>query len=37
MDNKGKEVIPSGASYPETAIQLESTNWLVQGINGSLT
>jgi simple sugar transport system substrate-binding protein len=37
MDNKGKEVIPAGASYPETAIQLESTNYLVQGINGSLT
>ena len=36
MDNKGKQVIPAGASYPETAIQLESTNWLVEGINGSL-
>jgi basic membrane protein A len=37
MDNKGKQVIAAGAAYPETAIELESTNWLVEGVNGSLT
>ncbi len=36
MDNKGKQVIAAGAAYPETAIELESTNWLVEGVNGSL-
>ena len=36
-DNKGNEVIASGTAYPETAIQLESTSWLVDGIKGSTT
>ena len=36
MDNRGKQVIAAGQSYPETAIELESTNWLVEGVNGSL-
>ena len=36
VDNTGKQVIPAGAAYPETAIELESTNWLVQGVNGSI-
>ncbi len=35
-DNKGNQVITSGTSYPETAIQLESMNFLVQGVQGSL-
>ena len=34
-DNKGKLVIPAGVAYPETAIQLESMNYLVAGVNGA--
>jgi basic membrane protein A and related proteins len=36
VDNKGKTVIPAGTAYPETAIQLESMNYLVQGVNGAI-
>jgi simple sugar transport system substrate-binding protein len=36
-DNTGKQVIAAGAAYPETAIELESTNWLVEGVNGSIS
>ena len=36
-DNKGSTVIAGGQSYPETAIQLESMNYLVDGIKGSLS
>jgi len=35
VDNKGKAVIAAGVAYPETAIQLESMNYLVQGVNGA--
>ncbi len=34
-DNKGNQVIAAGTAYPETAIQLESMNWLVDGVKGS--
>jgi simple sugar transport system substrate-binding protein len=34
-DNAGREVIPAGKAYPETAIELESTNWLVEGVIGA--
>ena len=34
-DNKGKEVVPAGKAYPETAIELESMNYLVEGVVGS--
>jgi simple sugar transport system substrate-binding protein len=34
-DNKGNEVIAAGKAYPETAIELESTSWLVDGVKGS--
>lgn len=34
-DNKGKEVIASGKSYVETAIELESMDYLVEGVLGS--
>ena len=37
MDNKGNVVVPAGSAYSETAIQLESTNWLVEGVKGSIT
>jgi len=35
-DNKGNIVIPAGKSFPETAIELESTNYLVDGVVGSI-
>jgi simple sugar transport system substrate-binding protein len=35
-DNKGNVVIPSGTAYPETAIQLESMNYLVEGVVGAI-
>lgn len=34
-DNKGNMVIASGVAYPETAIQLESMSYLVEGVNGA--
>lgn len=36
-DNKGKLVIPAGTAYPETAIQLETMDYLVQGVNGAVS
>jgi basic membrane protein A len=35
-DNKGNIVIPAGKSFPETAVELESQNYLVEGVNGAL-
>jgi len=35
-DNKGNVVIPAGKAYPETAVELESLNYLVQGVNGAI-
>lgn len=35
-DNKGNTVIPAGKSYPETAVELESQNYLVEGVNGAI-
>lgn len=35
-DNRGRQVIAAGTAYPETAIQLESMDYLVQGVNGAL-
>ncbi len=35
-DNKGATVIAAGKAYPETAVELESMNYLVEGVNGSL-
>jgi basic membrane protein A and related proteins len=35
-DNKGKEVIPAGKSYPQTAIELESMDYLVEGVIGEV-
>jgi basic membrane protein A and related proteins len=34
-DNKGALVIPAGKSYPQTDIELEKTNYLVEGVVGS--
>ena len=36
-DNKGGQVIAAGTAFPETAIQLESMNYLVEGVHGSLS
>jgi simple sugar transport system substrate-binding protein len=35
-DNTGKEVIPPGKEYVQTAIELESMNYLVEGVNGKV-
>ncbi len=35
-DNKGNQVVPPGAAYVETAIEIESMNYLVEGVNGSI-
>lgn len=35
-DNTGKEVVPAGLSYPETAIELEAMDYLVEGVIGSV-
>jgi len=35
-DNKGKMVIPADKAYPETAVELESMNYLVEGVNGAI-
>jgi basic membrane protein A len=35
-DNKGNVVVADGKALPETAIELESCNYLVEGINGSI-
>ncbi|MFO1073253.1 MAG: BMP family ABC transporter substrate-binding protein [Geminicoccaceae bacterium] len=34
-DNKGNQVVASGAKYGETATQLESTAYLIEGVIGS--
>jgi simple sugar transport system substrate-binding protein len=34
-DNKGNVVIPAGTNYSETSIELESMNYLVDGVVGS--
>jgi basic membrane protein A len=34
-DNKGNVVIPAGKAYPETAVELESMSYLVEGVNGA--
>ena len=33
-DNAGKVVIPAGKEYPQTAIELESMDYLVEGVRG---
>ena len=35
-DNTGKEILASGKGYPEKAAELESTNYLVAGVKGSV-
>jgi simple sugar transport system substrate-binding protein len=35
QDNKGNVVVAAGKSFPETAIELESMNYLVDGVKGS--
>ena len=35
-DNKGAVVVPDGKALPETAIELESCNYLVEGVVGAI-
>ena len=35
-DNKGKAVIAAGKSYPQTDLELEKMNYLVEGVIGSI-
>lgn len=35
-DNRGTLVVPAGTAYPETALELESMNYLVEGVVGSV-
>jgi basic membrane protein A len=35
-DNKGNVIIPGGKAFPETAVELESQNYLVEGVNGAI-
>jgi simple sugar transport system substrate-binding protein len=35
-DNTGKEIVPAGTAYLETAIELESMDYLVEGVIGSV-
>ena len=35
-DNKGKDLLAAGTAYVETAIELESMNYLVDGVIGSI-
>jgi simple sugar transport system substrate-binding protein len=34
-DNKGKQIVDPGKSYAEDAIELESMDYLVEGVVGS--
>jgi simple sugar transport system substrate-binding protein len=34
-DNTGTEVVPAGTAYEETAIELESMDYLVEGVIGA--
>lgn len=36
-DNTGKVVVPAGKGYGQRAIELESMNWLVEGVNGKVS
>ena len=35
-DNKGNEVVAAGKAFPETAVELESQNYLVEGVKGAI-
>jgi simple sugar transport system substrate-binding protein len=35
-DNTGEVVVPVGKDYRETAVELESMNWLVDGVIGKV-
>ncbi|KAM3096210.1 BMP family ABC transporter substrate-binding protein [Phormidesmis sp. 146-12] len=36
-DNTGKTIVPEGKDYGTTAIELESMNWLVEGVVGKVS
>ena len=35
-DNEGQVILPDGEAYEQTAIELETTDWLVDGVQGSV-
>lgn len=35
-DNEGQVILPDGKAYEQTAIELETTDWLVDGVQGSV-
>jgi basic membrane protein A and related proteins len=35
-DNRGRVIVPAGTAYPETALELESMNYLVEGVVGAI-
>ncbi len=35
-DNQGQVILPDGKSYEQQAIELETTDWLVEGVKGSV-
>ncbi|MCW6037277.1 BMP family ABC transporter substrate-binding protein [Spirulina subsalsa FACHB-351] len=35
-NNQGQEIIAAGQSYEQTAVELETMNWLVEGVDGRL-
>lgn len=36
-DNTGKTIVAAGQALPQKALELEKMNWLVQGVNGSIS
>jgi simple sugar transport system substrate-binding protein len=37
MDNTGKRVVPAGTTYGPYADELQQTNYLIEGVIGSIT
>ena len=37
MDNTGKMVVPAGTTYGPYADELQQTNYLIEGVIGSMT
>ncbi|HEY9768541.1 MAG TPA: BMP family ABC transporter substrate-binding protein [Coleofasciculaceae cyanobacterium] len=35
-DNEGQVILPDGKTYEQTAVELETTDWLVDGVQGSV-
>jgi basic membrane protein A len=37
MDNTGKRLVPPGTTYGPYADELQQTNYLIEGVTGSIT